>query len=726
MTLEIQKPSNQSSLVDFLTKDPVEVQKPEPTGISFDGSQDDLIFALRDLVSFVEEKYTRSKDARQVTEKIWMDAWRAFRGEYSPEELAAISEAQKRNPYASKMFVKITKTKTNAALGQLLEVLESDQRFPVTVEETPVPEGVPEHVYLEDPQLAGPTDVYGYEGDGREIEPGATHHSLLKGAAEKLKNLLGNKVVKEGPSPDKTKVLQVDPAKESAMAMDKLIQDQLVETQARHALRKAALEQVIYGTGIIKGPFTEEKIIHDWIKGPDGKLEYSPRYKLVPRIDQVSVWNIFPDPEASETQDAEYTIERRLMSRSQLRSLRNQPTFDKKAIDRVLENTPTHQKEDWENHLKDNSLPLSSDRYRVLEYWGYLDKQLADRIGLKVTENLLDQVQVNIWVAGGEVIRVVLNPFIPARIPYFMIPYEESPNQVWGTGVPENMKDSQGLMNGHYRMMTDNLRLAGNAIFMVDNDVAVPGQNFDMYAGKIVYAQNSAGKPPIQTLTFNSTANEHLQAFDKARQLADEVTGIPSYSHGQTGISGTTRTASGMSMLMGASALNIKTVIKNWDHHLLRPLGEALFAWNMQFNEDLPEIRGDLMVKASGTQALMQREVLTQRILSLTQVAANPLFAPYFNVENAFKEFARALDLDPDTFVNDGVRAALYAEQIMSKMNGGLQGNPSQAVPVAGSQGGGSPANPDPGANPQDTTGAGGGNIGVGSAPLPGEAGFAG
>ena len=36
-----------------------------------------------------------------------------------------------------------------------------------------------------------------------------------------------------------------------------------------------------------------------------------------------------------------------------------------------------------------------------------------------------------------------------------------------------------------------------------------------------------------------------------------------------------TRTASGMSMLLGAASLNIKTVIKNLDDFLLKPLGET-------------------------------------------------------------------------------------------------------------------------------------------------------
>ncbi|MDG4910777.1 hypothetical protein P9228_30890, partial [Mesorhizobium sp. WSM4898] len=85
--------------------------------------------------------------------------------------------------------------------------------------------------------------------------------------------------------------------------------------------------------------------------------------------------------------------------------------------------------------------------------------------------------------------------------------------------------------------------------------------------------------------------------FDKARQLADESTGFPSFAHGQTGVTGVGRTASGISMLMSAANGAIRTVIKNFDDYLLAPLGKALFQFNMQFDYD-PEIKGDLEVKA--------------------------------------------------------------------------------------------------------------------------------
>ena len=207
--------------------------------------------------------------------------------------------------------------------------------------------------------------------------------------------------------------------------------------------------------------------------------------------------------------------------------------------------------------------------------------------------------------------------------------------------------------------------------------------------------------------------------FDKFRQLADESTGIPSYSHGTTGVQSTTRTAAGMSMLMGAAALSIKTVIKNVDDFLLRPLGETLFAWNMQFNEDSPEIKGDLNIKARGTSSLMQKEVRSQRLMTFLQVASNQNLAPFVRWHSILSEIAKSLDIEPEKLINDPERAAIFAK-IMGMANGNTQ-NESNSQQSAMASGGGTPT----GANPNDITGVGGGNIGVGGVPTPGEGGFA-
>jgi hypothetical protein len=319
-------------------------------------------------------------------------------------------------------------------------------------------------------------------------------------------------------------------------------------------------------------------------------------------------------------------------------------------------------------------------------------------------------MQANIWFCNDRIIRLVLNPFKPSRIPYYAVPYELNPYSMFGIGVAENMDDTQTLMNGFMRMAVDNAVLSGNLVFEVDETNLVPGQDMSVYPGKVFRRQGGAPGQAIFGTKFPNVSNENLQLFDKARILADEATGMPSFAHGQTGVSGVGRTASGISMLMNAAAGGIKTVIKNIDDYLLRPIGEAFFSFNMQFDFD-PEIKGDLEIKARGTESLMANEVRSQRLMQFLQIVQNPTLAPFAKFNYIIREIAKSMDLDPDKVANNMDEAARQAA-IMQ-----LTQPPQPAAPVPG-------APPVPGV--QDMTGAGGGNIGMGAAPVPGEQGFTG
>jgi hypothetical protein len=287
------------------------------------------------------------------------------------------------------------------------------------------------------------------------------------------------------------------------------------------------------------------------------------------------------------------------------------------------------------------------------------------------------------------------------------------------------MQDSQLLINGHMRMAIDNLALAGNMVFDVDETQLVPGQNMEVFPGKIFRRQTGQAGTAINGLKFPNTAPENLQMYQTARQLADEQTGIPSVVHGQTGVTGTGRTAAGLSMIMGSAGLSIKTVIKNIDDSLLKPLGESFFQWNMQFNDEEASIRGDLEIKPKGIASVMQKEVRTQRLTTLLQTIANPMLAPFIKIPNLIKELAISQDIDPDQLVNDANEAAVFADILKGLSNEPQNG---EGPPAAGQQppdmggAGGVPA----GANPMDESSVGGGNIGVGTAPPSGESGFTG
>ncbi len=563
-----------------------------------------------------------------------------------------------------------------------------------------------------------PQDPYGFPGDNKEIPPGTTATELMRDLAQEYQNL----GFEEGPS--YTGTPEIEPAQLAADAMQKLIHDQLEESKAITVLRHVFFEMALLGTGILKGPFTDAKTYNSYDtsedeKGNMAKVQIS-KTKSVPSIEAVSCWDFYPDPNATNIQDCDYVIQRHSFNKQQLQDLTEKPMFNKQAIEECLEMGPNYQTRGFESSLYDreNVTSIYKNRYEVLEYWGTIDKKTADECGVYYSTDS-EVIHVNVWICGGKVLRMVENPFTPKRIPYLVCPYELNPYQFFGVGIPENMEDSQMVMNGHARMAIDNLALAGNLVFDVDETMLVPGQDMKVFPGKIFRRQSGQTGQAVHGVKFPNTAQENLQMFDKFRQLADESTGIPSYSHGTTGVQSTTRTASGMSMLMGAAALSIKTVIKNIDDYLLKPLGESLYHWNMQFNEESPNIKGDLEVKAQGTSSLMQKEVRSQRLITFMQTASNPALAPFVKWHTCLKEIAKSLDIDPDQLINDPEKAAIYA-QIMGMANGNQNNTTS-----AGGQGQmGQTGEVPTGASPTDPTGAGGGNIGTGNVPMPGEAGF--
>lgn len=709
-----------SSNISQLTAAPVVVE-PEvlPESHPFDDdvkmSQEEIdrANALSCIISTVTDAYQSAKDARTTQEAIWLNNFLQWRGEYTPEEMAGIREAKLRNGNASEAFIKITKTKVTAALGQIQEILFPQDRFPLGIEATPEPEGIAKEVFLVPEAMPS---VYGYEGDGEEIEPGATTQTLLGGLYSKYRNLIAGKKAVEGPSPDPKQFIQLSPADEAASLMQRIILDQMYEGNVQREIRRAAWECAVLGTGIIKGPLTMSETVHSWKKEGDA-IVYTPTIKDSPDSKYVSCWDFYPDPNATCVQDAAFTIEKHKFNRPEITKLKSYKGFDRNAIDRVLRTPPKRDQEVWETQIREVDTTLSDDRYEVLEYWGYLEAkhlEYLDSIEKEELATLVDQAQVNVWICNGELLRVIINPFVPARIPYYAVPFEEANYQIWGISIPENMRDPQMLMNGHTRMAIDNLRLAGNVILEVNENQLVPGQDLTLHPGKVFRKQGGAPGQSIYGITIPNTAPQHLQMFDKARQLADEASGQPSYSYGQTGVSGTNRTALGMSMLMSAASGNIKQVVKNFDEYMIKPLGEAYFAWNMQFNPKA-DIRGDLRIVPKGTSSIMQKEVHSQRLLQFLQVvSSNQLLTPFANLDYLLREIAKALDLDPEKAVNDPKMAQLVA-QIMGAMNAQGQEPGQPGSP----EGMGTP-------NPMDNSGSGNGNPGVGIPQQPTEPGFSG
>ena len=657
------------------------------------------------IIPFIMERFHRAEDYRRQDEERWLRSYRNYRGIYGPE--VQFTEAEK-----SRVFIKVTKTKTLAAYGQIVDVLFANNKFPLTIDPTELPDGVVADVNF-DPQepeqlrtnaMEEAVSPYGFAGDGREIPAGATARTLAESLGPMADKFEGIDNLKAGVGKTPT-AITFSPAMVAAKNMQKKIHDQLEESNASKHLRSTAFEMALFGTGIMKGPFAVDKEYPNW--NDDG--EYDPQFKTVPKVNHVSVWNFYPDPDANNMDEAQYVIERHKLSRSQMRGLKKRPYFRSAVIDEAISLGENYNKEYWEDDLSDYAPEHGVERFEVLEYWGMVDTETLEEQGVDIPEELMamDELQANVWICNGKLIRMVLNPFKPATIPYVAAPYELNPYSFFGVGIAENMDDTQTLMNGFMRMAVDNAVMSGNLLIEVDETNLVPGQDLTVYPGKVFRRQGGAPGQAIFGTKFPNVSGENMQLFDKARVLADESTGFPSFAHGQTGVQGVGRTASGISMLMGAASGAIKNVIKNVDDYLLRPLGERLYRFNMQFDFN-PEIRGDLEVKARGTESLMANEVRSQRLMQFMQIASAPTLAPFAKFQYIIREIAKSLELDPDKVTNNMNEAAIQAELMKQ-----FQQEAQEQQPPAG-------------ANPADPTGAGGGTIGTGMAPQPNEQGFSG
>lgn len=703
----IDRPTDDLSFDDGVTND-------EVVALAEDGDVEQENLEYSSVVDWVKSSFQKAKDARRTDEERWLMAYRNYRGLYGPE--VQFTEEEK-----SQAFVKITKTKVLAAYAQITDVLFAGNKFPIGIDRTLVPTGTVDAISAE-LQEGIPDELADQIGMKSSAPKGGVRKDILD-ALESVPTDLSpvEDKLEEGAGITPTSIT-FDPAQQAAKGMEKKIHDQLAESSGDKHLRSVVFEMCLFGSGIMKGPFAFDKEYPKW----DEEGVYTPEKQTIPKVEHVSLWNGYADPDARNTEELEYFIERHKLSRSELRKLKNRPFFRDESIELAISYGPDYLPEYWEDVLEDNEVRSDTTRYEVLEYWGIIDAEIAEDAGVEIPSELedKDQVQVNVWICNDQIIRLVMNPFTPTRIPYMISPYELNPYSVHGVGVAENMDDTQLLMNGFMRMAVDNGALSGNMIIEIDETNLVPGQDMSIYPGKVFRRQAGAPGQAVFGTKFPNVTNECLQMFDKARQLADEATGMPSYSHGQTGVTGIGRTASGMSMLMGAAQQNIKSVVRNIDDYLLTPLGKASFAFNMQFNFD-PQYVGDLEVVARGTESLMRNEVRSQRLLQFMQMTANPTMAPFVKYDYILRELAASMDLDEERILNDPRQAAIQAK-MMSEISA-LMPQPPAGSPAQGQPPQGQPAPEGAGAPPvDDPTGSGNGNIGPGMAPEPTSDGFAG
>jgi hypothetical protein len=160
---------------------------------------------------------------------------------------------------------------------------------------------------------------------------------------------------------------------------------------------------------------------------------------------------------------------------------------------------------------------------------------------------------------------------------------------------------------------------------------------------------------------------ELANIFSMARQLADEETNLPLIAQGEMGPH-TTKTSSGMAMLMNSSNIVLRKAVKNWDDDITRPLITRFYDWNMQFSER-SDIKGDFSIEARGSGALLVREKQQENLMIYSNLSMNvPEFAKRRDWAELDREIAKSLELPYDQITLDEREIAELEEQQQAMM----------------------------------------------------------
>jgi hypothetical protein len=590
-------------------------------------------FVVDQLGSKMQGIFEEWKQAKQPTEDEWLKDLRAYNSQYDADVLARIGNR-------SKIFVSLTHTKTMAAYSRIVDMLFSSTLKPWTVKETPVPE-MESSKEIENEKERLKIEIMGAIQMG-EISPEEDPMVVME---EKMKQFEANLKLSH-----KTK------AREAARLMSEEIDDQLQEMNFETSVKRALHEMCIVGTGAVKGAMMKISRSKGW-KMSDGTDTWELRFleEPAPEAKMVSVFDLYPDPYSDDLNAIPAIFQRHVMTRTQFRALSSNSKFDSEIIEGIIASNPNGNHSDLQHEIERRrigNLTVSgnSGRFEVLEYWGNIDGNDLANFSVEVQDRS-KEYQANIWICAGRVIMARLNPTPEKRIPYQLVPFERMPHQLWGIGPPRMMRGSQATLNASARALLDNLGISSGPQFEINIDMLADGEDpNDIRSFKTWHREGGdPSTPMIRQFQPNSNSTNLIGVMNTFREYADEETSLPRYMHGEGG--GGTRTSSGLSMLMGAANLSVKSIIKNIDDYLFSPLVHSFYDWNMKWNPR-KDIKGDMRVIAQGSTSLVAREVQSERMLQFANMTSSEYFASKVNHEAILSEIARAMELPVDLIMN--------------------------------------------------------------------------
>lgn len=582
------------------------------------------------------------------------ERWRQDTLQYNGEYDAGTAARLRRKTNRSKAYLKITRSKTNAAEARLGDMLFPTDDRNWAIQPTPVPT-MQKQAANTAPWVGDPVvDAAGVAQMGPDGKP------VMQGRA--------------GPGGQPMTVAEVAQAelakaREAAENMQREIDDQLNEANYPLKARSVIHDACVLGTGVMKGPVVVARTRKTFQKkkGPDGSERWALTVVRDPRpnVERVSPWDFFPDMSPIRFEDSEFVFERSWPTKSKMREYLKNPTFVEANVREVLKKAPA------EYYLADTALNEIRDgsqtdrtRYEQWEYHGPIKREALLAAGLRMDliemfpdaasdDDLPDEIPGCVVFCCGIVIKAYINPLDSGDLPYSVMVLEPDETSVFGYGIPYLMRDTQKAINSAWRMILDNAALSAGPQLIVNKDLVSPANGvWDIEAMKLWLASGKDVdiRAAFGSFNIDSRIAELDQIRETAMRMADEETNLPLIAQGnQTGA--ITRTAQGMSMLMNAANVVLRRSVKAYDDGITKPLLTRFYHYNMQHSQD-ESIKGDFEVDARGSSVLLAKEIESQNLMQLAfNFSAHPVFGPLIKPAALLRKVIKSLSIAQDDVV---------------------------------------------------------------------------
>ena len=598
-------------------------------------------------------------NARSLYELRWLDDLRQYKGIYAPHIAQELKDSKR-----SQVFYRLTTYKVNTTVARLMDLLFPQRSKNWSIRPTPDPD-VPQDILLE--ELGDEINAAVQEAMAPMLqEMAASGVQPDDGTLQAIQAEVLQGVLPQFDTPENRQRV----ATERAARMETLIDDALKENSANGQRRPSWTQNCravvhdccLHGMGILKGPLVEKVQLKRFVCQRDeyGQAAWSEQTfdeKLRPYHEAVSIWDVFPDPDARNPGELRFVWQSHLMTDKDLLELKSFPGFDSKAIEQYMRD---HEDGDarlssWEASLREldrerNGGEELKMRYRVWERWGYLTgKELADAGADIPAEQHQAVYSSNVWMIGDDtIIKAMANPLEGVDIPYYWYPYQEDASCFWPEGVASLLRHPQSAINSAVRAMQDNMAFSAQPFIAINMQALGSRDARDIRAAiarKVLCFDKANVTLPqaFQAVTVPSCTNENLAQKEFWAQAADEIS-TPRFNAGDGSVKGAGETASGLSMLMGASNVLLKDHIKLFDDCLVAPFLRAMFRWMMQWS-DREDCKGDFEIVPTGSQSLIAKEVRAQQIPTIMPWLSIPELADNINKRGLLEVAMEQTDL---------------------------------------------------------------------------------